>query len=160
MAILRGHCTVKQIEDIVMPAEPFGPGTTPSKSTVERWIDEDIDLLTPQLRAAGIVVPVVDTETKNIVAIVQSKRVSARIVNLEHFDHGPLESPYAGKLNEEAGVLLNQLLNEMKLPYEAVTKDRKEIPQTGIFDTRAETWTISQEDSYPRDPIVRMTKEF
>lgn len=161
MAILRGLCTVKQITDLVWPDEPYNADSVPTVGVIEAWVDEDIDLLYPVLRAAGIIVPVVNAEVKRIVAVIQSKRVAGRVENFQHFDHGQVTSPWGDRLLEDAQKDLDLLLTGMLLPYDATTTKRIVLPQQVLWSKVAnETWDSSQEDKTPQAPMFKIKREF
>lgn len=161
MAIARGLCTVKQVEQNTCPDEPYGPSTTPPLATVEAWIDEDIDLLYPLLYAKGIITPVVNAEVVRVVAVIQAKRVAARIENFLHYTTGQVGSTYGSNLSGDAEKELNSLLNDMKLPADAVNNKRKAIPNNHLFSKFAEDlWDSSKEDTVKREPMFKIGKEF
>jgi hypothetical protein len=161
MAVLRGLCTVEQIERISPPDEPYGAETTPSRDTVEAWIDEDMDLLIPVLRANGIVIPIINPETQRIISIVQSYRVAARIQEFEHFEHGQVESPYGAKLKEQADTILTEVYTKMLLPRDSTNGTRVAIPQMDVWTKEAsEVWDKSQEDVLPKTALFLIDKEF
>jgi hypothetical protein len=161
MAILRGLCTVEQVANIVWPDVPWGADTIPTLKVVEAWIDEDIDMLYPIFRAHGIITPVVEPETKRLVAVLQAKRVAGRIENFQHFDHGQATSPYGDRTLEEARALLDLILTGMVLPASATNEKRLILPQMVMWSKMvADIWDSSKEDTIKKEPMFKSGKEF
>jgi hypothetical protein len=160
MAILKGLCTVKQIENLTHPEIPYGPDTDPTLDTVEAWIDEDYVLLEPALVAAGIVVPVVDQSVKDQVGIVQSYRVAGKIEHYQHFTNGQVASPYAEWLMQEGVRLKTELATAVKLPAGSTDENRIVLPQQIIYSKNIELWDSSKEDTGTRMPMFTVRKKF
>ncbi len=161
MAILRGLCTVAQVENNTHPENTYGTTTVPTKLVVEGWIDEDIDLLYPILRAGGIITPVVETEAVRIVAIIQAKRVAARIEDFLHYTTGQIGSSYADALRKEADNALNDLLTKSKLDSTATDGSRVVLPQQSIWSKMKEDiWDSGNEDIIKKEPMFTIDKEF
>ncbi len=163
MAILRGLCTVAQVEAWTKPSSgTYSATSDPTLTAVEGWIDEAIDEIYAEIEEFGIIVPVVETATKRLVADVNALQAAISIELILHQTVEPNESPYTKLLQAELNRQMEIVKRHAIFPASAINGNRPVIPSAkALYSRMNELWDPDEEDTDgTRGPLFKIGKEF
>jgi len=161
MAIDRGICVVADVERWTRPPVSYSASTKPTLTQVEDDIDDAIDEIYAELDGCGIIVPIIETATKRIVAQANAVMAAYKIVTSLHQSVEPNETPYSKILKDEYLRLMELIKTKMIFTGTAIDGDRPVIPKdNGLWSKMSDIWDTSTEDDTARGALFTISKEF